>query len=42
MVMMAMMGDGDDDDEMSVSLVEETGAPWENHRPTAFKTENKT
>ena len=26
---------GDDDDEISVSLVEETGAPRGNHRPTA-------
>ena len=26
---------GDDDDEMSVSLVEQTGAPEGNHRPTA-------
>ena len=25
---------GDDDDEMSVSLVEETGAPGGNHQPT--------
>ena len=26
---------GDDDDGMSVSLVEETGVPRRNHRPTA-------
>ena len=28
-------GDYDDDDEMSVSLVEETGAPGGNRRPMA-------